>query len=75
MIYPNFTISLQIQEANAAALIWAAFQGDLEQVQDLLGKITDINAFDEVCFVGTVLIFVIFYSFLPLYYRELKNGL
>eukprot|EP01032_Pedospumella_encystans_P008917 gene8917-10535_t len=35
------------EEANAAALIWAAFQGDLEQVQDLLGKITDINAFDE----------------------------
>ncbi len=46
---------LRIQEANAAALIWAAFQGDLEQVQHLLGKITDINAFDEVCTIGTML--------------------
>lgn len=32
-------------------MIWAAFQGDLAQVQDLLEKVTDINAFDEVCYV------------------------
>lgn len=39
-------------------MIWAAFQGDLEQVQDLLGKITDINAFDEVSFTGSLFFYL-----------------
>jgi hypothetical protein len=30
------------------ALIWASFHGELEQVKDLVAKLTDINVVDEV---------------------------
>jgi hypothetical protein len=30
------------------ALIWASFHGELEQVKDLVVKLTDINVVDEV---------------------------
>jgi ankyrin repeat protein len=30
------------------ALIWASFHGELEQVKELVGKLSDVNVVDEV---------------------------
>ena len=35
-------------QEQAAALIWAAFQGELEQVKALVANKSDVNVVDEV---------------------------
>ena len=32
------------------ALIWAAFHGQIDEVKELLTKLSDVNVVDEVCF-------------------------
>jgi hypothetical protein len=41
-------VSVLIQEQHMTALIWASFHGELEQVKDLVGKLSDVNVADEV---------------------------
>ncbi len=36
-----------MQEQNLASLIWAAFNGDLSLVQELIQKVPDVNVVDE----------------------------
>jgi hypothetical protein len=41
-------VSVLTQEQHMTALIWASFHGELEQVKDLVGKLSDVNVADEV---------------------------
>jgi hypothetical protein len=55
---------LYSQEKWMTALIWAAFHGELEEVQELVKKLPDVNVVDEVRFYCIVCcrLFVITYE-------------